>query len=119
MRRAGRTPCPPTMPTVLSGNNLLLPNALIVAARDAINRRYRLLVVFVSAKPEPQSLTVAVFLLFLSVYIPYLYTGTGSDRPDVSIATVLEWLVVIGIMGWVLVASATWWRYGRGSRNTA
>jgi hypothetical membrane protein len=69
--------------------------------------------------PALGALTVAVFLLFLSVYIPYLYTGTGSDRPDVSIATVLEWLVLIGIMGWVLVASATWWRYGRGSRNTA
>jgi hypothetical membrane protein len=69
--------------------------------------------------PALGALTVAVFLLFLSVYIPYLYTGTGSDRPDVSIATVLEWLVLIGIMGWVLVASATWWRHGRGSRNTA
>lgn len=79
-------------------------------------------------RPEPRfsrwlpalgALTVAVFLLFLSVYIPYLYTGTGSDRPDVSVATVLEWLVLIGIMGWVLVASATWWRYGRASRNPA
>jgi hypothetical membrane protein len=69
--------------------------------------------------PALGALTVAVFLLFLSVYIPYLYTGTGSDRPDVSIATVLEWLVLIGIMGWVLVASATWWRHGRGSRNAA
>lgn len=73
-------------------------------------------------RPEPRfsrwlpglgALTVAVFLLFLSVYIPYLYTGTGSDRPDVSVATVLEWLVLIGIMGWVLVASLTWWRSGR------
>ena len=79
-------------------------------------------------RPEPRfsrwlpavgALTVAVFLLFLSVYIPYLYTGTGSDRPDFSVATVLEWLVLIGIMGWVLVASATWWRYGRGPRDTA
>jgi hypothetical membrane protein len=79
-------------------------------------------------RPEPRfsrwlpalgALTVTVFLLFLSVYIPYLYTGTGLDRPDVSVATVLEWLVLIGIMGWVLVASATWWRYGRGSRDTA
>jgi hypothetical membrane protein len=79
-------------------------------------------------RPEPRfsrwlpalgALTVALFLLFLSVYIPHLYTGTGSDRPDVSVATVLEWLVLIGIMGWVLVASATWWRYGRGSHNTA
>lgn len=79
-------------------------------------------------RPEPRfsrwlpalgALTVTVFLLFLSVYIPYLYTGTGSDRPDVSVATVLEWLVLIGIMGWVLVASMTWWRFGRGNRNPA
>jgi hypothetical membrane protein len=72
-------------------------------------------------RPEPRfsrwlpalgALTVTVFLLFLSVYIPYLYTGTGDDRPDVSVATVLEWLVLIGIMGWVLVASFTWWRSG-------
>jgi hypothetical membrane protein len=69
--------------------------------------------------PALGAVTVAVFLLFLSVYIPYLYTGTGSDRPDVSVATVLEWLVLIGIIGWVLVASATWWRYGRGSRDAA
>jgi hypothetical membrane protein len=69
--------------------------------------------------PALGAVTVAVFLMFLAVYIPYLYTGTGSDRPDVSVATVLEWLVLIGIMGWVLVASATWWRYGHGSRNAA
>jgi hypothetical membrane protein len=77
-------------------------------------------------RPEPRfsrwlpalgALTVAVFLLFLSVYIPYLYTGTGDDRPAVSVATVLEWLVLIGIMGWVLVASFTWWRSG--TRDTA
>jgi len=78
-------------------------------------------------RPEPRfsrwlpvlgAITVALFLLFLSVYIPYLYTGTGSDRPALSVATVLEWLVLVGIIGWVLVASLTWWRYARGSRNT-
>jgi len=69
--------------------------------------------------PVLGAITVALFLLFLSVYIPYLYTGTGADRPSVSVATVLEWLVLIGIMGWVLVASLTWWRHGRGSRNPA
>jgi hypothetical protein len=78
-------------------------------------------------RPEPRfsrwlpalgAVTVAVFLLFLSVYIPYLYTGTGDDRPAVSVATVLEWLVLIGIMGWVLVASVTWWRYARGRRES-
>jgi hypothetical membrane protein len=77
-------------------------------------------------RPEPRfsrwlpalgALTVTVFLLFLSVYIPYLYTGTGDDRPDLSVATVLEWLVLIGIIGWVLVASFTWWR--RGGRDVA
>jgi hypothetical membrane protein len=77
-------------------------------------------------RPEPRfsrwlpalgALTVAVFLLFLSVYIPYLYTGTGDDRPALSVATVLEWLVLIGIMGWVLMASFTWWRSG--SRDIA
>jgi len=79
-------------------------------------------------RPEPRfsrwlpalgAVTVALFLLFLSVYIPYLYTGTGSDRPAFSVATVLEWLVLVGIIGWVLVASWTWWRYTRGSRDTA
>jgi hypothetical membrane protein len=79
-------------------------------------------------RPEPRfsrwlpalgAVTVAVFLMFLSVYIPYLYTGTGSDRPDVSVATVLEWLVLVGIIGWVLVGSFSWWRFGRGSRDTA
>jgi hypothetical membrane protein len=77
-------------------------------------------------RPEPRfsrwlpalgALTVTVFLLFLSVYIPYLYTGTGDDRPDLSVATMLEWLVLIGIMGWVLVASLTWWK--RGGRDVA
>jgi hypothetical membrane protein len=79
-------------------------------------------------RPEPRfsrwlpalgAVTVAVFLLFLSIYIPYLYTGTGDDRPAFSIATVLEWLVLFGIMGWVLLASVTWWRFARGSRLIA
>lgn len=69
--------------------------------------------------PVLGAVTVALFLLFLSVYIPYLYSGTGSDRPAFSVATVLEWLVLVGIIGWVLVASLTWWRYARGDRGTA
>lgn len=69
--------------------------------------------------PALGAITVAVFLMFLSVYIPYLYTGTGSDRPGFSIATVLEWLVLTGIIGWVLTASMTWWRFARGNRDTA
>jgi hypothetical membrane protein len=63
--------------------------------------------------PVLGAITVTLFLLFLSVYIPYLYTGTGEDRPAVSAATVLEWLVAIGLIGWVLAASFTWWRSGR------
>ena len=62
------------------------------------------------------AITVALFLLFLSVYIPYLYTGTGDERPAYSIATILEWLVVFGLIGWVLAASFSWWRHARGSR---
>lgn len=69
--------------------------------------------------PVLGAITVALFLLFLSVYIPYLYTGTGDDRPAVSLATVLEWLVALGLIGWVLAASFTWWRFGRGPRDTA
>lgn len=69
--------------------------------------------------PALGAITVAVFLMFLSVYIPYLYTGTGSDRPAFAIATVLEWLVLLGIVGWVLLASLSWWRFARGSRATA
>ena len=69
--------------------------------------------------PVLGAITVALFLLFLSVYIPYLYTGTGADRPQVSVATVLEWLVALGLIGWVLAASATWWRHARGHRAAA
>ena len=68
--------------------------------------------------PALGAITVALFLMFLSVYIPYLYTGTGSDRPPLSPATVLEWLVAVGLIGWVLAASFTWWRHVRGSRAT-
>jgi hypothetical membrane protein len=62
------------------------------------------------------AITVALFLLFLSVYVPYLYTGTGDDRPAVSVATVLEWLVAFGLIGWVLAASFSWWRADLGHR---
>ena len=65
------------------------------------------------------AVTVALFLLFLSVYIPYLYTGTGADRPPLSVATILEWLVLLGIIGWVLAASYTWWRHSRGRDSAA
>jgi hypothetical membrane protein len=67
--------------------------------------------------PALGAVTVALFLLFLSVYIPYLYTGTGADRPQLSVATTLEWLVLLGMIGWVLAASFTWWRHARGDRG--
>jgi hypothetical membrane protein len=67
--------------------------------------------------PVLGAITVALFLAFLSVYIPYLYTGTGADRPQISVATTLEWLVAFGLIGWVLAASFTWWRFARGDRG--
>jgi hypothetical membrane protein len=69
--------------------------------------------------PALGAITVALFLMFLSVYIPYLYTGTGTDRPQLSPATVLEWLVAVGLIGWVLAASFSWWRYSRDDRAAA
>jgi hypothetical membrane protein len=66
--------------------------------------------------PVLGAVTVTLFLLFLSVYIPYLYTGTGDDRPSLSVATILEWLVAFGLIGWVLAASFSWWKAERGSR---
>ena len=61
------------------------------------------------------ALTVVAFLCFLALYIPYLtYTGAGSpDRAPVQLVIVLEWLVLIGIIGWALAASVTWWRNTR------
>ena len=70
-------------------------------------------------QPVLGAITVAVFLLFLSVYVPYLSSATSGDRPAFSIETVLEWLVLVGIIGWVLVGSWSWWRHSRGHRNTA
>jgi hypothetical membrane protein len=62
-------------------------------------------------------LTVVCFICFLVVYVPTLtYSGTDESRPALSIATILEWLVLIGVIGWVLAASATWWRALRGPR---
>jgi hypothetical membrane protein len=59
------------------------------------------------------ALTVLCFLIFLSLYIPYLtYTGAGSpDRAPFELVVVLEWLVLVGIIGWVFAASLSWWRY--------
>jgi hypothetical membrane protein len=67
------------------------------------------------------ALTVIAFLIFLSLYIPYLtYTGAGSpDRAPFQLVVVFEWLVLVGIMGWVLVASLSWWGHRDGSRSPA
>jgi hypothetical membrane protein len=62
-------------------------------------------------------LTVGIFILFLAVYIPdLLSTSTDTVRPATSLVTILEWLVLIGIVGWVLAASFSWWRYDRDHR---
>jgi hypothetical membrane protein len=59
------------------------------------------------------ALNVLTFLAFLSQYVPYLtYTGAGSpDRAPFQLVVILEWLVLVGIMLWVLVASVSWWRH--------
>jgi hypothetical membrane protein len=59
------------------------------------------------------ALNVLTFLAFLSQYIPYLtYTGAGDpNRAPFQLVVVLEWLVLIGIMVWVFVASISWWRH--------
>ena len=67
------------------------------------------------------ALTVLSFLAFLSQYIPYLtYTGAGSpDRAPFLLVVVLEWLVLVGIIGWVFVASVSWWRSRDGDPGIA
>ncbi len=73
-------------------------------------------------RPEPRfprwltwlgALTVVIFLIFLALYIPYLtYTGAGSpDRAPFQLVVVMEWLVLVGIIGWVFAASLSWWRH--------
>jgi hypothetical membrane protein len=67
--------------------------------------------------PALGALTVLTFLAFLALYIPSLtYTGTDTSRPAMSLVVMLEWLVLVGIIVWVLVASLSWWRYDRGHR---
>ena len=75
---------------------------------------------FPSLLPWLGALTVLVFLIFLSLYIPYLtYTGAGSpDRSPFQLVVVMEWLVLIGIMSWVFVASISWWRHRDGDRTS-
>ncbi len=65
-------------------------------------------------------LTVLSFIAFLIVLTPLL-GGEGlaapEVRPDVWLVPILEWAVVIGILGWTLATSLTWWRYERGHRS--
>jgi hypothetical membrane protein len=59
------------------------------------------------------ALTVAAFIGFLLVLAPLL-GGEGlaapEVRPDVWIVPILEWAVLLGILGWVFATSWTWWR---------
>jgi len=67
--------------------------------------------------PYLGELTVAIFIVFLAVYIPDLMsTSTDAARPATSVVTSLEWLVLVGIVGWVLAASFSWWRYDHDHR---
>ncbi len=68
--------------------------------------------------PALGGLTVGVFIAFLAVYLPELtYTGVDAARPALSLATILEWLVLVGIIGWVIAASTSWWRLEHGHSN--
>jgi hypothetical membrane protein len=59
------------------------------------------------------ALTVAAFLGFLVVLAPLL-SGDGlaapEVRPDLWIVPILEWAVLIGILGWVFLTGLTWLR---------
>jgi len=60
------------------------------------------------------ALTVAAFLGFLVVLSPLLSGegfGAPDARPDVWIVPILEWAVLIGILGWVFLTGLTWWRH--------
>lgn len=66
--------------------------------------------------PALGALTVVIFVVFLSLYIPSLSDPADAARPAFALVVVLEWLVLVGIIAWVLVASFSWWRYDRGAR---
>jgi hypothetical membrane protein len=59
-------------------------------------------------------LTVVTFLAFLAVLAPLL-SGDGlaapDVRPDIWIVAILEWGVLIGILGWVFLTGLTWLRH--------
>ena len=62
------------------------------------------------------ALTVLAFVGFLVVLAPLL-DGTGfappAVRPDAWIVTSLEWAALIGIVLWVFLTAASWWRWER------
>lgn len=65
------------------------------------------------------ALTVVTFISFLAVLLPLL-GGNGlaapEVRPDVWIVPILEWAVLIGILGWTFATGWTWWRALRDGR---
>ena len=82
-------------------------------------------------RPEPRfprwlaligAATVVAFLAFLSIYLP-LVLGPAqvvpAVRPDFRPVTLLQWTVLIGILGWVLAASVTWLRAADGRPEAA
>jgi hypothetical membrane protein len=59
------------------------------------------------------AVTVVLFLAFLSIYLPYVAGGPAGvplERAALRPVTVLQWGVLVGIIGWVLVTSLTWLR---------
>ena len=70
------------------------------------------------------AITVACFIAFLVelrvddvVRAKMTPTGAITGRPDVWVAPILEWSVLIGIMAWTLLVSLTW-RRALGRRPT-
>jgi hypothetical membrane protein len=66
--------------------------------------------------------TVVAFLAFLRE-LGASTTASGqlatpAIRPEVWALTTLEWLTIIGIVGWVLLVGATWLRAGSGATAT-
>ena len=60
--------------------------------------------------------TVAAFIGFLAAYYGLFGDSTlapAADRPAFTIATTLEWAVLIGIMAWAFSVGFRWWRAER------
>ena len=58
------------------------------------------------------ALAAMTLLTFVQVVLRYVFAGGFVWSLEVT-QYLFAWLVLIGIMGWVLVASLTWWRSGR------